>query len=75
MENEEKFGKLINKLKSRNNNAYTFFEQLWIELNDPLTSEEAVKKLSSCFSITQYADFTPDEEKLLSEIIGEYNHI
>jgi hypothetical protein len=73
MKTEEKFRKLIDKLQSRGNKTSVFFEQLLIELNEQSERQGAVKKLSSCFSITQYADFTPDEEKLLSEIIAEYN--
>jgi uncharacterized FlgJ-related protein len=73
MKTDEKFRKLIDKLKSRDNKACMFFEQLMIELNEHSQRQEAVKKLCSCFSITQYADFTPEEEKLLSEIIAEYN--
>jgi hypothetical protein len=71
MKNEKKLIELITKLKDRNNEAYKFFEGLLIELKDKEQRKIAIKKLSSCFAITQYADFTFEEEKLLSEIIDE----
>ena len=71
MENEKKLIELITKLKVRNNEAYKFFEELLIELKDEERKRDAIKKLSSCFAITQYADFNGEEEKLLSEIIDE----
>jgi len=71
MKNEEKMAELIQKLKERNNRAYMFFEELLLELKDQSHSKEAMEKLTSCFAITQYANFTSEEEKLLSEIIEE----
>lgn len=69
MKNEEKLTELINRLKSRDNKSYEFFQDLLLELRDERTEFAAKQKLSACFHITQYANFTFEEENLLSEII------
>lgn len=71
MKNKEKLLKLIEKLKKRNNMSYEFFEDLATLMDDNRTARDAEHRLSTCFSITQYANFTSDEEQLLSEIIEE----
>ena len=71
MKSENKMIELIEKLRGRNNQSYKFFEGLLIELNNEDQSEEVKEKLASCFGITQYANFTPEEEKLLAEIIDD----
>lgn len=74
MKNEQKICELIKKLKERNNKAYIFFEILLEELKDENRSPQAIKKLNSSFAITQYGDFTNEEERLLSEIIEDSLH-
>lgn len=71
MKNEYKMVQLIEKLKKRNNNAHIFFQNLLSELRDPHQSREALKKLLASFAITQYGNFTFEEEELLGEIIDE----
>lgn len=71
MKNKEKILKLIEKLKKRNNKSYEFFEDLAVRMDDDSTAADAERRLSTCYSITQYANFTNDEEELLSEIIEE----
>jgi len=66
-----KLQQLINKLKNRNNNAFQFFENIAHDLKDDTMRQEGLNKLASCFSITQYADFSFEEEQLLSEILNE----
>ncbi len=61
---------LTTRLKDRGNRAYKFFEQVLTELREEHTYAAAMEKLLTCFAITQYADFTPDEERLLSEVIN-----
>lgn len=69
MKNEVQMITLITKLKNRNNKAYLFFEQLLSDAKNPDNSKEALERLSTSFAITQYANFTDEEEKLLNEII------
>lgn len=71
MKSEKKIRLLIEKLKKRNNKSYEFFEGLLSLLKDKGTAGDAEQQLSTCFAITQYGNFTDDEERLLSEIIGE----
>ena len=73
MKKEEEMLRLIKKLKDRNNHSYKFFEGLLNELHDESKSIEAMPKLLSSYPITQYAEFTYEEENLLSQII-EANH-
>ena len=67
MKNANKMHQLIALLKARNNNSYKFFEKLLSEFEED--SRSANEQLQSCFAITQYADFTTEEENLLSEVI------
>lgn len=60
---------LINKLKKRNNESYKFFEELLVQFSQVDDAAEARQRLLSCFAITQYANFTKEEEDLLSEVI------
>ena len=60
---------LIRLLKSRNNESYKFFEGLLTQFTQGAQADEARQKLRSCYAITQYADFTAEEEKLLSRVI------
>lgn len=60
---------LIEKLKKRNNRSYKFFEDLLVQFNQEDGLPEAKQKLQSCFAITQYGNFTKEEEDLLSEVI------
>lgn len=69
MKKERQLVELIALLKGRDNGAYRFFEQLLGELRDETTSPAAMERLLTCFAITQYGDFTPLEEGLLSEVI------
>lgn len=69
MKNKEKMLKLIQRLKARNNGAYEFFEALVMEFESGTDTKDSMQKLLSCFAITQHANFTPEEEKLLSEVI------
>jgi hypothetical protein len=71
MKNEYKMIQLIEKLKARNNGAHVFFENLLIELKRQDQHHEAIRKLSSSYAIVQYANFTAEEEQLLSDIIEE----
>lgn len=66
-----KLQQLINKLKTRNNGAYEFFQNIDRKLNNDMTREEGLNDLANCFSITQYADFNIEEEQLLSEILSD----
>lgn len=69
MRSEEQMIELIRLLKSRNNESYRFFEGLLTQFTQGEQVDEARQKLRSCYAITQYADFTVEEENLLSEII------
>jgi hypothetical protein len=71
MRDNAKLSELIRKLKDRDNHAYKFFEELLNELGDHSKQKDALKRLSSSFAITQYADFTSEEEKLLAEVIND----
>jgi len=70
---KEKLQMLIDKLKIRDNKAYEFFERIALDLTSERSKNEGLIKLKGCFAITQYADFTFEEEELLSEIIDEIN--
>lgn len=63
-----KLGILINKLKNRNNQAYVFFDNTLLNLNDDSKKKEALSNLLSSFSIVQYANFTNEEEELMTSI-------
>lgn len=65
---------LIKKLKIRNNQASTFFENVMEDLKDEELKSDAIERLSNCFSITQYSNFNKEEEDLLKEIISELNN-
>lgn len=68
---EELKNKLIdlsNVLRKRGNAAHVFFDKILEELDQEDVSEP-IGKLKSCYSMTQYADFNSNEEKLLEEII------
>jgi hypothetical protein len=69
--NTLKLQQLISSLKNGNNKSYQFFEDIVRDLQDDKTKQEGLNKLASCFSITQYANFSFEEEQLLSEIIHE----
>lgn len=69
MKNEEQMQELIRLLKSRNNESYKFFEGLLAQFTQGEQEEEARQKLVSCYAITQYGDFTVEEENLLSGVI------
>lgn len=66
---EEKLDDLITKLKESNKPSYQYFEDVLFDLNGQ-DQEGALKRLKSCFSITERANFTREETELLSEIIG-----
>ena len=69
MKNEEQMIELIRLLRKRNSESYKFFEGLLEQFKEGKDLNEAKQKLLSCYAITQYADFTTEEENLLSEII------
>jgi hypothetical protein len=69
MRNQEQMIELIRLLRKRNSESYKFFEDLLTQFTDGKELSEAKQKLLSCYAITQYADFTAEEENLLSEII------
>lgn len=69
MKTDENISELISSLKARNNSAYKFFESLCRESGNQELTSDAKQRLSSCYAITQYANFTDEEEKLLSDII------
>ena len=69
MKNEEQMLELIRMLKKRNSESYKFFEGLLTQFTQAEQVDQARQKLRSCYAITQYADFTAEEENLLSEII------
>ena len=64
---------LIRLLKNRKSESYKFFEGLLTQFTQADQVEEARQKLRSCYAITQYGNFTAEEEDLLSGII-EANH-
>lgn len=70
MKKEIQMVELIDKLKKRNNSSYKFFEGLLIQFNQEEGVTEAKQLLQSCFAITQYGNFTKEEEDLLSEVIA-----
>ena len=72
MRSEQKMIELIKKLKARNNESYKFFEDLLIELRNNDVSSEGRQRLLTCYSITQYASLTHEEETLLTNVIA-YN--
>ena len=74
MGTRERLIELIRKLKARNNKAHEFFENLLIESGEAELSDAAKERLSSCYAITQYANFNDEEEKILSDIIENLNH-
>lgn len=75
MKLETKIADLTRKLRERNNNAYKFFESILADLENENKSKEAIERLASCYSITQYADLTYEEEQMLGEIIDNLgNH-
>ena len=59
--------KLIMLLKKRKNSSFSFFEDALDELSS--NKNEVLKKLKSSYSITQYANFTSEEEDILEKII------
>ena len=70
MKNEEQMLELIRMLKSRNSESYKFFEGVLAQFTRG-EQEEARQKLRSCYAITQYSEFTAEEETLLSRVIEE----
>lgn len=60
---------LVFKLKTRGNEAYLFFENVLVDLNDPEKRNDTIERLTSCYSITQYADLSVEEEEILEQII------
>ena len=60
---------LIRLLKNRDSESYKFFEGLLTQFTEGKELDEAKQKLLSCYAITQYADFTAEEEELLSRVI------
>lgn len=71
MNTEELKNKLVrisDILSKRGNVAHIFFDKVIEELGQEDISNP-IGKLKTCYSMTQYADFDPNEEKLLEEII------
>ena len=64
----EKLDELIIDLKKGNNNAYTFFENIKIELLED-NEFSAIEKLKTSYSITQYSNFSSLQENILNEIL------
>lgn len=58
-------------LRKRNNNAYLFFENILVDLMKPEHRDDAIKRLANCYSISQYSNFTQEEEIILGEIIDK----
>ena len=69
MVSQEKLHKLISLLKERDSDTCMFFEQILKDLNNPKLHDDAIQRIANCFSITQYANFTNEEETLLENII------
>lgn len=67
---EEELRKLIMILQERKNKAVSFFESILQELNTN-SQNDALNKLKTSFSITQYANFTKEEEDILEKIVRE----
>lgn len=64
----EKLEELINNLKLNGNKSYVFFENIRIELLEN-NSSSAIEKLKTCYSITQYSNFSFHQEHLLNDIL------
>jgi len=65
-----KIDQLLIELNKRQAPSAQFFRAAADELENPLTSGEAIKRLRSCYSMTQYEVFSSAEEQLLEEIIS-----
>lgn len=65
----KKIEELIEELQTKNNKSSLFFEKIIEEIQNNNTKNEALEKLKHCYAITQYANFSYKEEKMLNEVI------
>ena len=70
----KKLSELVFILKKRDNKSFVFFEKILEEL-ETKNAKQALEKLKTCYSITQYSNFHYNEEQLLEEIIEISNNI
>ena len=65
----EKVSCLVQELKSNKNDSFLFFEDILNKLESNIMKNETINTLRTCYSITQYANFTYTQEKLLEDIL------
>lgn len=69
----KKIEELVEELKTNKNSSSLFFEKIIEEIQNNNTRNEALEKLKHCYAITQYANFSYKEEKMLDKILEMLN--